>query len=143
MRCVYCELPDIRERTIFETPLVRVFPTNIPIVPGHTLVVPKRCVATWGELSPAEIAALILAVWRVRRALMRRFDAKGFHFVVNEGEVAGQTVPHLHVHAVPRKAGDAGITEFDPRKFLYRPGSREPTEEAELRDVARAIRESL
>lgn len=57
--------------------------------------------------------------------------------------MAGQTVPHFHLHIVPRKQGDAGILEYEPRKFLYRPGSREEGPEAELQSVAAQIRAVL
>ncbi|MBI4150334.1 hypothetical protein HY488_02940, partial [Candidatus Woesearchaeota archaeon] len=56
---------------------------------------------------------------------------------------AGQNISHLHLHIIPRKGGDAGITDYEPRKFLYRPGSRETSPENELRDVAALIRRAL
>lgn len=62
---------------------------------------------------------------RIVRALKNAFGAEGFHFAWNEGEAAGQRIPHLHLHIVPRKRGDEGIAEYEPREFLYRPGSRE------------------
>ena len=79
----------------------------------------------------------------MRVALKKIFGAEGFHFAWNEGAIAGQSVPHLHLHIVPRRVGDGGITEFEPRKFLYRPGSREPSPEYELRAVAEEVRKAL
>ena len=61
----------------------------------------------------------------------------------NEGISAGQDVPHVHLHMVPRKKGDAGIYEYEPRKFLYRPGSREKTPEDELKKIVEQIQKSL
>ena len=80
---------------------------------------------------------------QVAGALKRVFSAEGFHFVWNEGKVAGQNVSHFHLHIVPRKKGDAGITEYEPRRFLYRPGSREPSPEKELQAIAKHVRDSL
>ena len=77
----------------------------------------------------------------MKTVLKNLFDAEGFHHVWNEGAVAGQSIPHLHLHIVPRKNGDVGITEYEPRKFLYRPGSRESTPEDELRVVAEQIKD--
>jgi diadenosine tetraphosphate (Ap4A) HIT family hydrolase len=138
--CVFCTLPDNRARAIIENSLAWAFPTNIPIVWGHTLVVPQRCVAAWDELRKEEHDAIEIMVWRVKQALRKNFRAEGFHINYNEGAVAGQSVPHFHLHIIPRYAGDTGILKFEPREFIYRPGSRAPTPEAELIEVARQIR---
>ena len=65
---------------------------------------------------------------------------EGFNFAWNEGSVAGQTVPHFHLHIVPRKKRDAGITEYEPRVFLYRPGSRADSQHEELVSFAKELR---
>ncbi len=141
--CVYCNSPDIKARTIIQDDLAWAFPTNIPITHGHTLVCPIRHVEKFEELTVDEAKAVLDMRMRMRKALRDVFGAQGFHYVWNEGGVAGQTVPHLHLHIVPRKEGDSGITEYEPRKFLYRPGSREATPEEELRAVAKQLQESL
>ncbi len=69
--------------------------------------------------------------------------AEGFNLAWNEGKIAGQNVSHFHLHVVPRKIGDAGITEYEPRKFLYRSGSREESPDTELLAVANLIRSSI
>jgi diadenosine tetraphosphate (Ap4A) HIT family hydrolase len=138
--CVYCTLPEIKARQIVENGLAWAFPTNIPITPGHVLVVPKRCVGRYEELTPEEKDAIEELRLKLVGALKSLYGAEGFHYAWNEAKVAGQSVPHFHLHIVPRKEGDDGITEYEPRKFLYRPGSREATSEAELRVVAEEIR---
>ena len=141
--CAYCESQDIKDRTITRNALAWAFPTNIPIVPGHVLICPVRCVATFDELNNEEKAAIFELAGQLRIALAKTFDAAGFNYAVNEGAVAGQSIPHFHLHMLPRKAGDTGITEYEPRQFLYRPGTREATAEDELREVARLIRGAL
>ena len=143
MKCVYCDSPDIKAREIYRDSLVRVFPTNIPITPGHMLIVPKRHVAKAADLTAAERAVLFLMLAKVEEALVKTFGAKGFNVAWNEGECAGQSVPHFHVHVVPREPGDTGITEYEPRKFLYRPGSREASPEDELRAGAVLVKKNL
>ena len=143
MPCPYCTAPDIRERTIIQNDLAFAFPTNIPIVPGHVLICPIRCVATLEKMTAKEIRAIFAMRKDIRAALTETFDTEGFHYAWNEGEIAGQSVPHFHLHVIPRKKGDDGITEYDPRKFLYRPGSREVSPKEELVAVADLLRKYL
>jgi len=119
------------------------FPTNIPITEGHTLVVPVRCVGRFEELTEDERRALEELRYQITEALKSAFGAEGFNFAWNDGEVAGQSVPHLHLHIVPRKKGDTGIHNYDPRKFLYRTGDRPETPEEELSQVALRIKKAL
>ena len=141
--CVYCTSPEIKQRQIVENELAWAFPTNIPITPGHVLVVPKRCVERYEELTPEEKDAIEGLRLKLINALKSLYGVEGFHYAWNEAKVTRQSVPHFHLHIVPRKEGDDGITEYEPRKFLYRPGSREATSEEELRAVAEEIRNAI
>lgn len=143
IHCAYCEIPEIQERAIVRNELAWAFPTNIPVVPGHVLVAPIRCVASFENLTEDEKRAIFALRDQLKVALTNVFKAEGFNYAWNEGELAGQSVPHFHLHILPRKEGDAGITEYEPRKFLYRPGSREETPENELRAVSKLIRGEL
>ncbi|TSC65753.1 MAG: hypothetical protein CEO22_368 [Candidatus Berkelbacteria bacterium Gr01-1014_85] len=100
------------------------FLTNIPIVPGHTLVVPKRHAAKYEALDQDESLAIEVLRTKIMHSLIKTFRATGFNFAWNDEKIAGQSVPHFHLHIVPRQEGDTGIYEYDPRQFLSRPGSR-------------------
>lgn len=141
--CTFCVLPEIKERALIKNNLAWAFLTNIPITPGHLLIAPVRCVKTFSDLTPMEVAAVFELRKKLVPVLKKVFGAEGYHFAWNEGVAACQNVPHFHMHMVPRKKGDGGITEAEPRKFLYRPGSRENSPEAELRKVAEMIRSAL
>lgn len=143
IRCVYCEIPAIKERMIIGNDLAWAFPTNIPIVPGHVLIAPVRCVALFEDLTDKEKIAIFDIRNRLKKAITKLFQAEGFNYAWNESEVAGQSVPHFHLHMLPRKKGDDGITEYEPRKFLYRPGSREQSPEEELKTISELIRNEL
>lgn len=142
-QCQFCSGLDVVERHIVRDDLVTAFPTNIPIVPMHTLIIPNRHISTFEELTRAERDAISALLIRLQSVFRQRFGATGFNVAWNEGFTAGQAIPHLHVHVLPRKTGDTGITEYEPRKFLYRPGSREKTPESELQAVAESIRQAL
>lgn len=143
MACVYCENPEVQARSVFDDGLVWAFPTNIPITPGHMLVCPKRCVADIERLSNEEKLALFAMVEKVTRALRVSHGAEGFNFAWNQEKLAGQSIPHVHIHVIPRTSGDTGLLGYDPRSMLYRTGDREPVSNAELDAVRDAVRSAV
>ncbi|XP_055952126.1 nitrilase and fragile histidine triad fusion protein NitFhit-like isoform X2 [Argiope bruennichi] len=76
------------------------------VVPGHVLVTPIRCVKRLADLSPNEVADLFLCVQTVQRKIEEAYNASSSSVAIQDGPEAGQTVPHLHVHILPRKSGD-------------------------------------
>ncbi|ETN46083.1 uncharacterized protein HMPREF1541_00267 [Cyphellophora europaea CBS 101466] len=77
-----------------------------PLVPGHVLVCPTRCVPRLSQLTAEETADLFLSVQRVSRTLERVFHASSLNVAVQDGIDAGQSIPHVHVHIIPRKPHD-------------------------------------
>jgi bis(5'-adenosyl)-triphosphatase len=109
----------IPSRHIFyRTPLSAAFVNLRPIVPGHVLVMPKRIVTTMEELSEDEYIDMWKSVRQVQTALRQHFTMDNdkntgaadttlaFNVAVQDGRAAGQSVPHVHVHILPRTAGD-------------------------------------
>lgn len=141
--CVFCTNPGVKEREIIRNEYAWAFPTNIPIVPGHVLICPIRCVDNFNDLTGEEVVAIFDLQKKLKKSLQKTFSAEGFNYAWNEGEVGGQAVPHFHLHMLPRKEGDTGITEYDPREFLYRPGSRETSPDSELASVVEEIKKFL
>ncbi|MCY2928733.1 MAG: HIT family protein [Planctomycetota bacterium] len=95
-----------------------------PVSEGHTLVIPKQHSPSLFDL-PAEVQR---AVWElaaeVRKLLVMEFNPDGFNVGINDGEAAGQTVPHAHVHVIPRYDGDVedprgGIRWVIPHRAIY------------------------
>ncbi len=142
-QCVYCNKKEIKNREIIGNDLAWVFPTNMPIIPGHVLIAPRRCVAKYENLTVEEKDSMEKLRVQIISALRKTFNAEGFNYAWNESPIAGQSVPHFHLHVLPRKEGDEGITEYEPRKFLYRPGSRETTPEEELTRICELIQTNL
>src|SRR3989338_2888198 len=135
--------PKIKSRLIVENERAFAFPSKMPIVPGHTLICPKRHVSKIDYLTEDELHAILLLQKELKRAMIKAFSAEGFNYAWNEGKIAGQNVNHLHLHMLPRKQSDSGIFEYEPRKFLYRPGERPDSDEEELVEVAELIKENL
>lgn len=143
MECAFCDNPEVTDRTIIENGLAFAFPTYQPIVPGHVLVCPKRHVQYREGMTPDEMAAIEELRTKVKNALKAAFGAQGFNYAWNEESMAGQSVPHFHLHIVPRTEGDAGVYQYEPRDFLYRPRSRAVSPAEELKEVVRLIQKAL
>lgn len=141
--CVYCTLPEIKARIIIENEFAIAFPTNIPITPGHILIIPKRCVAEYENLTSDEKKSIEEIRMQIIDALKKVFGAEGFNFAWNDGKLAGQSVPHFHLHIIPRKTGDSGILEYEPRKFIYRPGERPTSPEEELLAIRDIVKNAI
>ena len=79
-----------------------------PLLPGHILVSPLEVKPNLSDLTKDEISDLFLTVRRIQHTLKRIYRADAFNVAVQDGEAAGQSVPHVHVHVIPRTKGDPG-----------------------------------
>lgn len=106
MYCLFCELDNAD--VTWEQADVLAFRDGFPVSPGHTLLIPRRHVATWFEATESEQRALMHGVAEVKRQLDSALDPTpdGYNVGFNTGEAAGQTVMHLHLHVIPRFRGD-------------------------------------
>ena len=134
-QCIFCRLVagDIPSARVFEDELTLAFMDLGQVNPGHVLVASKRHAATLFELTADEAAALMRTAQRIALAVRAVFDPDGVMLLQANGAVAGQTVGHVHLHVVPRHAGD-GIDFSWPRK---EPGP------AALEDYAQRLRAAL
>ncbi|HQP35366.1 MAG TPA: DEAD/DEAH box helicase family protein, partial [Polyangiaceae bacterium] len=104
---------------------------GFPVTEGHTLVIPKRVVATWFEATREEQRAILDLVELVKRQLDEELHPDGYNVGFNDGEAAGQTVMHLHVHVIPRYRGDmddprGGVRHVIPWKGNYKRAATAP-----------------
>lgn len=76
------------------------------VSPGHTLVIPKRHVASFFDLTPDEVQACMELITEERRLLDEEFSPDGYNIGVNIGPAAGQSILHVHIHLIPRYQGD-------------------------------------
>ncbi|KAK9842051.1 hypothetical protein WJX81_006303 [Elliptochloris bilobata] len=100
-----------------------------PVVPGHVLISPKRVVPRFAALSADEVADLWVLAQRVGAAVEPHFGATSLTLTIQDGEQAGQSVPHVHVHCLPRRAGDFEKNDevydaIDEHTRMHRPGER-------------------
>lgn len=108
--CIFCSIVagDLPARTVYETDDVLAFLDATPLAPGHTLVIPKAHARHVGDLDDDLASDLFAAVTELTPRVQDAVDADAANVGINDGEAAGQEVPHVHVHVIPRFEGDGG-----------------------------------
>lgn len=96
---------EVPKFAVYEDDLTLAFLDIMPAVEGHTLVIPKEAAATIHDVSPEGAAAVIRTTQKVAAAVKKAFNAPGIMLVQLNGTEAGQSVPHLHFHILPRAGG--------------------------------------
>ena len=109
MSCPFCAA-EIPGAVLANDHAVAVY-DGFPVTPGHSLIIPRRHMASFFEANREERSALLDLLEEMRALLQREHNPDGFNIGINDGAAAGQTVMHLHIHLIPRYAGDTG----DPR----------------------------
>jgi diadenosine tetraphosphate (Ap4A) HIT family hydrolase/5-methylcytosine-specific restriction endonuclease McrA len=122
--CPFCEMP--KDRAVGETELAYAIRDAFPVTSLHTVLIPKRHVRGYFELGRSELNACQRLLEQEKKAIEQADPSvEGFNVGVNEGEVAGQTIFHCHIHLVPRRKGDVedptgGVRHVLPGKGDYR-----------------------
>jgi ATP adenylyltransferase len=122
--CPFCDADD---RTIEENELAFVIEDGFAVTEGHSLVIPRRHIDDYFDLHQSERNAIDQLLQSRRKALSEQDkdnNIEGFNVGINVGEVAGQTVSHVHVHLIPRRSGDVddprgGVRGVIPGKQKY------------------------
>jgi diadenosine tetraphosphate (Ap4A) HIT family hydrolase len=94
------------------------------VSPGHTVVIPKRHVASFFDLTPEEVAACMDLIKEEKELIDQEFSPDGYNIGVNVGPAAGQSIFHVHIHIIPRYAGDVenpqgGVRHVIPKNAHY------------------------
>lgn len=110
--CPFCEGNKTLEQGVMPSnQLAHIRLDGYPISDGHLLIVPHRHAADWFDLTSAEQQAIMELIEQGKQWLEERYQPDGYNIGMNCGKAAGQTVPHMHCHLIPRYAGD----QKDPR----------------------------
>ena len=110
--CPFCQPSVLDSQTFYEEDGVMALCTYKPVVPGHCLVIPKRHVERFEQLSEEEIAKIGRVIKLVNQAAEKAYGTAAYLLLQKNGREVGQTVPHVHVHYMPRKAGDDSVIAF-------------------------------
>lgn len=120
--CPFCCLDE--SRIVSSNQYGFVIRDGFPISQGHSLVIPRRHLGSFFELSREERDALIDLLDHAKAGIDQEYQPDGYNIGINDGPAAGQTVPHLHIHLIPRYSGDqpdprGGVRWVIPEKADY------------------------
>jgi diadenosine tetraphosphate (Ap4A) HIT family hydrolase len=120
--CPFCRLTN--SQCVIVSDLSCVIPDAFPVNPGHLLIIPKRHAGDFFDLTENEIADLMGLLQRAKAVLDETYNPAGFNVGINVGTAAGQTIPHVHIHLIPRYLGDVmdpvgGVRGVLPWKAKY------------------------
>lgn len=121
--CPFCKAESTRE-IIASSLLSIAFFDGFPVSPGHALIIPKRHVSSFFDLSQEERQDLLNLADSVKQIVEERYHPDGYNIGVNVGEAAGQSIFHVHMHLIPRYQGDVpnprgGVRGVIPDKQNY------------------------
>ena len=119
--CPFC---NVEREKILETEMSFAIYDGFPVNEGHALIIPKRHTANYFDLSLEEQKDCIELLNRVKLIVQEKYNPDGFNVGININEAAGQTVPHVHIHLIPRYEEDVeeprgGVRGVVPRKRNY------------------------
>ena len=123
--CLFCDKDNPeKNRIILENKLFYARWDNIPVSEGHAEIVPKRHVESFFELTEEELSKMYDLIRKTKEVIDEKYSPSGYNIGVNEGEAAGRTIHHLHMHLIPRYKGDVedpkgGIRHIIPGKGFY------------------------
>lgn len=133
--CIFCKIAngEIPSATVYEDEMFRVILDLGPATKGHALILPKQHFADVCGLDEKTAAKVLPLGGRIGSAMKKALGCTGFNLVQNNGESAGQTVFHFHMHIIPRYEGGPGIVSWTPGK----------ADQEELASVSEEIKKNL
>ena len=131
--CIFCKIAagEIPSETVYEDEQFRAILDLGPASAGHTLILPKAHFKDVTEISDEYAANVLKVAAKLGKAMKKGLGCEGFNLVQNNGEAAGQTVFHLHVHLIPRYQDDTVEIQW------------KPTQRTDTEELAKKIREAF
>lgn len=136
--CAFCDPTVLKNQTFYEDDLVLALYTHKPILPGHCLIVSKRHVERFEMLTDAEITQIGRVIKKVNQAVEKVFETSSYLLLQKNGLEVGQSVPHVHFHYIPRKAGDDSTIQFIVKMYIA--NAKQPISKDEMHETVEKLR---
>ena len=139
--CPFCNRSILDYQKFYEDDLVLALYTYKPIMPGHCLVIPKRHVERFEQLTDAEAAQICTVIKKVNQAATKAFGTSSYLLLQKNGQEVGQTVPHVHFHYIPRRAGDDSSLKFIFK--MYVANLQKPISPADMQQATEKLKAAM
>lgn len=123
-KCFFCDMEKVKPSIFMENGLFYARWDGMPVSKGHAEVIPKKHILSLFDLSKDELIQMHDLIMQAKDLIDKKHSPDGYNIGVNEGEAAGRTVHHLHIHIIPRYKGDVkeprgGVRHVIPGKGNY------------------------
>lgn len=139
--CAFCDSAVLEKQKFFEEDLVSALYTHKPIFPGHCLIIPKRHVEHFEDLSNDEAIQIMQVIKKVHQAVQNTFHTSSYLLLQKNGREVGQTVPHVHFHYIPRKTGETSTLKFLIK--MYSTNLQRPMDAQDMEKIVLKLREAM
>ncbi len=139
--CAFCDEKVVEFQKFYEDDLVLALYTHKPVLPGHCLIIPKRHVERFEMLTDEEITQMGRVIKKVNDAVTVVFETSAYLLLQKNGYEVGQTVPHVHFHYIPRKAGDDSMVTLLFKMVIA--NARKPLPPAETQKVVEQMKNAM
>jgi len=118
--CIFCKIiaGEIPSATVYEDDDFKVIMDIFPAAKGHTIILPKKHTANLFELDDDTATKALIVARKVATAMQTELNCEGINLLQNNGEIAGQTIFHFHIHLIPRFRGDLVQTTWAQGSYL-------------------------
>jgi len=121
--CLFCDRDNSEKNTIIvENELFYAREDNFPVSKGHSEIVPKKHVESFFELNDDELVQMFDLIKKTKNIMQERHNPDAFNIGINDGEEAGRSIHHLHIHLIPRYKGDVEIPKGGVRNVIPEKG---------------------
>lgn len=139
--CAFCNPAVLNAQKFYEDDLVFALYTHKPIVPGHFLILPRRHVERFELLTDEEIMRMGQVIKKVNHAARQVFNISSYLLLQKNGREVGQSVPHVHIHYIPRETGDDSTLKFLIQ--MYVANMQQPISPADMHEVVEKMKVAM